>query len=62
MTPQDSRIVLRDPNGSNDAIVSHPGQPEPYVDQRGVWQQLDRETNWRLVDNSHLRVYDLTNS
>lgn len=55
----DPRIVLRDPVGFDDQIVEHPGQPGQYVNERGIWEQTDRSTNWRRVGNAHLRVYDL---
>jgi hypothetical protein len=42
-----------------DQTVEHPGQPEQYVDQRGTWEQTDRDANWRRVGGAELRVYDL---
>lgn len=58
MTQSDSRIVLRDPRGT-DRIVEHLGQPQQYADGRGKWEQTDRATNWRRVGGVDLRVYDL---
>jgi hypothetical protein len=55
----DPRIVLRDPVGVADVTVEHPGQPGQYVDERGTWEQTDRSANWRPVDGTDLRVYDL---
>jgi hypothetical protein len=55
----DLRIVLRDPVGFSDRIVEHPDQPGEYVDDHGTWEQTDPSASWRLVDGSHLRVYDL---
>lgn len=56
----DPRIVLRNPAiGAADTIVSHPGQPEPYINEQGTWEQTDRSTNWHWVGYAHLRVYDL---
>jgi len=58
----DPRIVLRDPAGVHDQTVEHPGQPRPYLDKIGTWEQVDQATNWRQVGNAHLRVYDLVAS
>jgi hypothetical protein len=56
---EDLRIILRDPVGVADQTVEHPGQPEQYVDQRGTWEQTDRDANWRRVGGAELRIYDL---
>ena len=55
----DPRIVLRDPVGVADRIVSRPDQPGQYVDERGNWEQTDQSANWQRVEEVELRVYDL---